>query len=73
MIRLHVQGNRNPWYRSFDASIVMRREYEGLSPNGNPFGGNWVLRSDGVYMDHDQYRYDLAARHDMHLEYIRGK
>jgi hypothetical protein len=41
----------------------IRRE-EGYTPNGNQFGGRWVLRDkDFVYIDHDQYRHDLMARH----------
>jgi len=48
--------------------ITMQREYEGVTPNGNPFGGRWVLRRDGEYVDVDQYRYDLAPRHGLELE-----
>jgi len=73
MIILYEQDKEGEeWYRSFDHSFRMEREY-GQSPDGNPLKGSWVLRSDGTYMDHDQYRYDLAARHDMQLIYPRGK
>lgn len=41
----------------------MQREY-GLTPNGNSIGGRWVLRGpDAEWIDCDQYRHDLLARH----------
>lgn len=40
---------------------TLKRE-DGQTLNGNPIGGNWVLRNkNGVYMDHHQYRNDLAS------------
>ncbi len=46
---------------------IFRREH-GQTPNGNEFGGCWVLRdADGVYVDHDQYRHDLASRNGINL------
>jgi len=47
--------------------LQMKREYEGVTPNGNPFGGRWVLRRDGEYIDVDQYRNDLAERNNIEL------
>jgi hypothetical protein len=41
----------------------VKREYDGTSPNGNPFNGVWVARAEGgAYLDHDQYRNDLIPR-----------
>jgi hypothetical protein len=41
----------------------MQRE-QGLTPNGNRIGGFWVLRGpDAQWVDYDQYRHDLLARH----------
>ncbi|AEH03544.1 hypothetical protein AVT69_gp119 [Pseudomonas phage PhiPA3] len=47
--------------------LVMCREY-GLSPNGNPLNGVWVIRNrkTGQYIDHDRYSNDLKERHDFH-------
>lgn len=39
----------------------------GETPNGNEFGGRWVLRYEGEYVDHDAYRHDLAERHNIKL------
>lgn len=48
-------------------TVVMNREY-GNSPNGNAFASRWVLRTlDGAYIDHDQFRNDLAERHHLIL------
>ena len=45
----------------------MARE-QGLTPNGNPIGGRWVLRGpQGEWIDVDQYRHDLAPRHGFDL------
>lgn len=41
----------------------MQREH-GLTPADNNIGGRWVLRGpDAEWIDCDQYRYDLLARH----------
>jgi hypothetical protein len=48
---------------------VMKRE-NGETPNGNPLGGRWVLRSpQGEFIDFDQYLHDLAERNDLRFEY----
>ena len=40
-----------------------RRE-QGLTPNGNPIGGRWVLRDpQGKWVDVNQYRSDLFEGH----------
>jgi hypothetical protein len=45
---------------------VMAREY-GETPNGNNFGGRWVLRENGLLIDFDQYSNDLAERYSLNL------
>ena len=46
-----------------DGDFRMQREY-GLTPNGNCVGGRWVLRGPKTeWIDCDQYRHDLLARH----------
>jgi hypothetical protein len=46
-----------------DDDYRMQREY-GLTPNGNSIGGRWVLRGpEAEWIDCDQYRHDLLARH----------
>lgn len=47
--------------------ITMRREY-GVTPNGNPIRGRWVLRKDGKFVDYDQYQTDLVERHNLEFE-----
>lgn len=50
-----------------DCGKTLRRE-DGLTPNGNPINGKWVLRNeDGVFVDFDQYRHDLASHHGLNL------
>lgn len=48
-------------------AFTLKREYEGLTPNGNPFGGRWVLRSAGALMCFDSYRNDIAEWYDLEL------
>lgn len=50
--------------------VVLAREYDSLTPNGNRTGGNWVLRIDGQMVDFGQYRNDIAERHDFELRGI---
>lgn len=55
-------------FRSEDGR-TMQREM-GLTPNGNPLNGRWVLRSaDGEFLDFDRYRHDLAERNDLRFNY----
>ena len=47
---------------------LISRATEGISPNGNPLTGLWVLRgADGTLIDYDRYRHDLAERHNIEL------
>ena len=48
--------------------MTMRVEPDTLTPNGNPMGQRWVLRSNpDAYIDFDQYRHDLAERNNVVL------
>jgi len=54
-------------WRAPDGEYVMRRE-NGLTPNGNPLNGRWVLRdAGGAFLDFDRYSNDLAERHNLRL------
>jgi hypothetical protein len=47
----------------------MQREY-GLTPNGNPLSGRWVLRNEkGEFIDFDQYRHDLMEHNNFQPDY----
>lgn len=55
-------------YRS-TSGLTARREY-GVTPNGNPVGGRWVLRdAAGGWVDFDQYRHDLWERNGLRPSY----
>jgi len=42
----------------------------GLTPNGNPMAGRWVLRdAAGSFVDFDQYRTDLFERNQLKTSY----
>lgn len=57
-------------YESADGWVMAREE--GLTPNGNQYDGAWVLRDEtGAYVDHNRYRYDLEARHDLNIRLPR--
>jgi hypothetical protein len=47
-----------------ECGYSMRRE-KGKTPNGNELNNRWVLRHNGNFIDFDQYRNDLAERHNM--------
>ena len=50
---------------------TMQREY-GMTPNGNPINGQWVLRDgNGEMIAFDKYRNDLAEQHHLKLETMR--
>lgn len=51
-------------YYNHIEGITVYREY-GKTPNGNPIGGRWVYRKDGVFMDFDQYQSDLMERNKL--------
>ncbi len=54
--------HKNEVYNS-DCGLTMRRE-KGKAPNGSNFNNFWVLRKNGQYIDHDQFRNDLAERNN---------
>jgi hypothetical protein len=59
-------------YRGEDGTTMQREN--GLTPNENPIGNKWVLRSaDGAWIDFDMYRFDLAERHGFTLSHIQGR
>ena len=61
-----IQKQTDPERYLFGCGLSMQREESGLTPQGNPVGGRWVLRSgDGDWIDHDQDRADLAQRHGL--------
>ena len=52
-----------------DDGTVLQREYSGLSPGGNQFGGAWVLRAKGgKYIDCGRDANDVSVRHCLELE-----
>ena len=56
------------FYRN-DEQYYVNREY-GVSPQGNPLHGAWVIRNflTGAYIDHDRYRSDLFERNYISME-----
>ena len=47
--------------------MTMKREC-GKTPNDNPMYGRWVLRdSNGIMIDFNSYRHDLAEQYDLTL------
>ena len=49
--------------------FTARRE-DGLTPNGNPVAGRWVLRdADGAWVDFNQHRHDLFEHHGLRPNY----
>lgn len=55
-------------YRSPDAHLVVAREQDTVTPNGNRMNGRWALRdSAGNLLDFDHYRHDLAERNELKL------
>ena len=54
-------------YLASDGSQLMREDNT-LTPGGNPMNGRWVLRDvNGVFIDYDKYRNDLAERFNLDL------
>ena len=65
-IELHFHKDLNQ-YRS-SCGLLMAREKDTLTPNGNPMNDRWALRTaTGDLIDFDRYRFDLADRHDIKL------
>lgn len=56
-----------------DDGCVLRREY-GLTPNGNPMNGCWVLRDKhGEMVGFNRYRNDLAEHYRLKLDASVGR
>jgi hypothetical protein len=52
---------------SSESGMVIKRE-QGLTANGNPIGGRWVLRDiQGDMVEVEQYINDLVERHNLTL------
>lgn len=64
-----------PYQEGFDEyytgnGLVLKREYQTLTPNGNSMSGRWVLRdAEGKLIDFDKYRNSIAERNDLKLYY----
>jgi hypothetical protein len=57
---------------SSECGHQIKREHTGNTPNGNSFGGKWVLRSgDAKLIDWDTYINDLAERNDLDIYSIK--
>lgn len=70
MTRQFVEEDDNRYVEvgDFFVTATFARAFDGVSPNGNPFNGVWLLTDkDGAYVDHDRWRLDLAARHGITL------
>lgn len=47
---------------------VIRRDFNGKTPNGNPMAGRWTLKTiDGNLLDFDRSINDLSERHNINL------
>lgn len=58
---------REPTMYLFPNGSRMKREY-GVTPNGNPLNGRWVLRDkEGKWLDFNQYRSDLAEHNNLNF------
>lgn len=65
---IRLQQVNDDLYHAHDGRR-MEREY-GETPNGNPLGGRWVLRTiEGTFIDFGQYRHDLAERNGLRFDY----
>lgn len=61
----------NDVYES-DHGHLARREY-GLTPNGNPLQGCWVLRdAAGAFLDFNRYRHDLFDQNGLCMHRVNG-
>lgn len=68
MRKVGQDAQGEPTYQA-DNGYTMRREH-GLTPNGNPLNGRWVLRdADGKFIDFDQYRHDLIEHNNFRTDY----
>jgi hypothetical protein len=70
LVKLFVERKDDELYVGPDG-WMFGREWVQKSPNGNPFNGVWVLRDGaGNYVDHDQYRNDLAERNGFKMRHL---
>jgi hypothetical protein len=53
-------------YKSKEETHILQREY-GFTPYGNPLCGKWVYSVYHNFVDFDQYRNDIAERHNLTL------
>lgn len=58
MLRRRTKVAGVEMYASTDGLLTMKREGELMK---------WTLRKDGVEIDSDRYRHDIAERHDLEL------
>lgn len=58
MLRRRTEVAGVETYASGDGALTMKREGELMK---------WTLRKDGVEIDSDAYRHDIAERHDLEL------
>ena len=66
-MKIQAKFNQDNSYTLPDGSRL-KREYEGLTPDGDPFAGRWVLRDpNGALVAFDRYINDLAERHNIEL------
>lgn len=51
------------------SGLLLQREYDGFTPNGNPMNGRWVLRgARGAIIDFGPSRNDIAERNNIRLQ-----
>ena len=63
----YFEVQNNFMYRALTGEVCTR-ETRGHTPSGKSLTGLWVLRDlKKVYVDSDQFRYDLAERNGIHL------
>lgn len=63
---LHYDAQRKSYLAPDGRSVA--REFDTLTPNGNPMSGRWVLRdAAGALIDFDQFRNDLAEHNNLRL------
>jgi len=50
-------------------TIKLVRLTEGVTENGNSLKGKWGLFKNGVMIDYDKYRNDIAEQHNLRLQF----
>lgn len=52
------------------SGLLLQREYDEFTPNGNPMNGRWVLRGPtGVLVDFDPSLNDIAERNNIRFQW----